>query len=113
MELEDGVDGAAVISSTRGHFWKVAARFKKVTCAVLAESQPVPFVTAFVNEALPEETRRSIEQALLDVAKQKELLSALETRDGFVPYRSEAAAKKRTENLGTESERYLAAVARS
>lgn len=95
MELEDGVDGAAVISSYARPLLEGCGTIQKGDLRILAESQPVPFVTAFVNEALPEETRRSIEQALLDVAKQKELLSALETRDGFVPYRSEAAAKKK------------------
>jgi len=95
MELEEGVDGAAVISSYARPLLEGCGTIQKGDLRIIAESQPVPFVTAFVNEALPEENRRSIEQALLNVAKQKELLSALETRDGFVPYRSEAAAKKK------------------
>ena len=95
MELEEEVDGAAVISSYARPLLEGCGTIQKGDLRVIAESEPVPFVTAFVNEALPEETRRSIEQALLKVAKDKELLSALETRDGFVPYRSEAAAKKK------------------
>jgi ABC-type phosphate/phosphonate transport system substrate-binding protein len=51
----------------------------------------VPFIVAFVNEKLPEATRTDIQKALLGIAKEKDLLTAMETKDGFV----ELPAKKK------------------
>ena len=52
---------------------------------MIGETDPVPFIVAFVNDKLPEAARDAIRKALLGVGQAKELCVALETKDGFVP----------------------------
>ncbi len=86
MEMQDGDPVAAVISSYAQPLLEGCGNIKKGDLRVVGESKPVPFITAFVNQAMPEATQAQIVAALADVELQADLLTALETGSGFVPW---------------------------
>jgi ABC-type phosphate/phosphonate transport system substrate-binding protein len=88
---KNGEKTAAVISSYAKPLLEGCGTVQKGDLRVVGETDPVPFIVAFVNEKLPEATRTDIQKALLGIGKEKELLTALETKDGFV----ELPAKKK------------------
>ena len=61
---------------------------------VIAETDPVPFITAFVNQASPFAARPGLSEALAEVAQHPDLLQALESRNGFVPPSPNLVEKK-------------------
>jgi ABC-type phosphate/phosphonate transport system substrate-binding protein len=67
---------------------------KKGDLRVVGTTAPVPFVTAFVNDKLPQADRDAIAKALLNVKDHPPLTTALETKHGFVAMPSTAAKKK-------------------
>lgn len=75
---------AAVISSYAKPLLEGCGTVQKGDLRVIGETDPVPFIVAFVNEKLPEATRTEIQKLLLGVGKDKDLLTALETKNGFV-----------------------------
>jgi ABC-type phosphate/phosphonate transport system substrate-binding protein len=77
--------GAAVISSYARPLLEGCGTVPKGSLRLVGQTEPVPFIEAFVNEQLPEADRNSLKAALLLVVSDKALLTALETRDGFVP----------------------------
>ena len=52
---------------------------------MVGETDPVPFITAFVSERLDSAQQQDVRAALLEVGKRAELLAALESLVGFVP----------------------------
>ncbi len=82
---------ATVISSYAQPLLEGCGTIQKGDLRVVGETDPVPFVVAFVNDALPETTRADIQKALLGMGAEKDLLTALETKNGFV----ELPAKKK------------------
>ncbi len=76
---------AAVISSYAQPLLEGCGTIKKGDLRVVARTEPVPFITAFVSESLPEQDVRTLKTTLLDVAKHPEVLEALESLIGFVP----------------------------
>ncbi len=84
MELDADTKAAAVISSYAEPLLAGCGTIEKGDLRVIGVSREVPFVTAFVNQQLPESTRKEITRALLSTGENKELLSALETAKGFV-----------------------------
>lgn len=52
---------------------------------VIGKTQPVPFVTLFVAENIPPEKEQKILKSLLGIKSNKNLLNAMESRDGFKP----------------------------
>ena len=79
-----GVKAATVISSYAKPLLEGCGTIKKGDLRVVGETDPVPFVAAFVNESLPAERRQAIAQALLAIGEEPKLLAALETKSGFV-----------------------------
>lgn len=59
---------------------------------ILGQTAPVPFITVFVSESVPASERAKLREALLAVRKNRRLLRALESRDGFVPLTHDARA---------------------
>jgi len=58
---------------------------------------PVPFVSAFVDSSLSPEVRRSITSALLSMNESPDMLKAMETKLGFLPYEvAESAQEKKS-----------------
>ena len=51
---------------------------------MVAETDPVPFVEAFVNEGLGKDLREVIVKAIMEVKEDVELCRILETKNGFV-----------------------------
>jgi ABC-type phosphate/phosphonate transport system substrate-binding protein/outer membrane protein assembly factor BamB len=84
IEWGDDEKAAAVISSYAAPLLEGCGTIKKGDLRVIGETDPVPFVTAFVTDRVDNVLRRQISDALLDVRNHKELLTALETLNGFV-----------------------------
>ncbi|MCX8090292.1 MAG: PQQ-binding-like beta-propeller repeat protein [Verrucomicrobiae bacterium] len=60
---------------------------------VIGQTEPVPFITVFVSNRVPLAEREKLREALLAVRKNRRLLRALESRDGFVPEPGGAPSK--------------------
>jgi len=87
---------ATAISSYARPLLEGCGTVKKGDLRVVGETDPVPFIVAFVNDALPEATRQAVREVLLAVGSDAGLRTALETKKGFValPETPEAAKKK-------------------
>lgn len=86
MELKADEKAVAVISSYAEPLLAGCGAVKKGDLRVIARSKPIPFITAFADGALSTAEQESIKTALLEVAEEVELLEALETEAGFVPF---------------------------
>jgi outer membrane protein assembly factor BamB/ABC-type phosphate/phosphonate transport system substrate-binding protein len=84
IEWGDSQKAAAVISSYAAPMLEGCGTIKKGDLRVVAETDPVPFITAFVTDRVDEALREQIRESLLDVGTQPELSVALETLVGFV-----------------------------
>lgn len=76
---------ATVISSYAQPLLEGCGTIQKGDLRVVGETEPVPFVVAFVNDKLPEGLRTDITKSLLSVGDDKDLCTALETKGGFLP----------------------------
>ena len=84
LELPAGQRGAAVISSYAKPLLEGCGTVPKGALRVVGETEPVPFVAAFVAAELPEELRTQIGAALASTAGEPLLCFALESKRGFV-----------------------------
>jgi ABC-type phosphate/phosphonate transport system substrate-binding protein len=94
LQLGPNVRAATVISSYAAPLLEGCGQVKKGDLRVVGTTAAVPFVAAFVNDALPQADRNIIGKALLQVKDHSPLLTALETKHGFVQVPSAAAKKK-------------------
>ncbi len=85
LELPQDTRTVAVISSYAQPLLEGCGTIKKGDLKVIGESDETPFITCFVNDRLPTDKKAAIQQALNDM-KSPEMLAALETQKGFVPY---------------------------
>jgi outer membrane protein assembly factor BamB len=76
---------AAVISSYAIRLLEGCGAIDKGTLRVVGNTDPVPFVTVFATDRLRPEAEQTLLDALRDVRRNRGLLTALESRDGFVP----------------------------
>ena len=83
--LPSDTKSAAVISSYALALLEGCGTVKKGDLRVIGETDTVPFITCFVSRALPNAQRQSVREALLAL-KDPALLTALESKSGFVPY---------------------------
>ena len=79
----------AVISSYAEPLLAGCGTIKKGDLKIIGKSEEVPFVAAFVDSNLPKEKTQMITEALLAM-KSPEMLTALETKNGFVEYSTKA-----------------------
>ena len=77
----------AVISSYAEPLLAGCGAVKKGALRVVGKSEDVPFISVFVNRELPSSESDAITRALLNM-KSPEMLTALETKKGFLAYRS-------------------------
>jgi ABC-type phosphate/phosphonate transport system substrate-binding protein len=91
LDLGAGVRAAAVISSYAKPLLEGCGTVKKGDLRVIGETKPVPFITAFVSDALPGAERDRLSDALLAAGTKPDLCSALETLLGFVPIAAQDA----------------------
>ncbi|HCS52719.1 PhnD/SsuA/transferrin family substrate-binding protein [Rubinisphaera sp.] len=85
---------AAVISSYAAPLLEGCGTIKKGDLRVIAQTESVPFVTAFVSESLNGELSEIIEQAILEAGQTPEILIALESLMGFVKIEQTEQVKK-------------------
>jgi ABC-type phosphate/phosphonate transport system substrate-binding protein len=90
---KEGTKSATIISSYAKPLLEGCGTVKKGDLRVIGETDPVPFVAAFVNEDLPSATREALASALAEVGRDKALCKALETKAGFVVEVGAAEAK--------------------
>jgi ABC-type phosphate/phosphonate transport system substrate-binding protein len=94
LQLGPDVRAATVISSYAAPLLEGCGHVKKGDLRILGTTAPVPFVTAFVNQKLPQADRDAIAKALLQIKEHPPLTTALETKNGFVELPSTTAKKK-------------------
>lgn len=95
LELsKQGEKVATVISSYAQPLLEGCGTIKKGDLKVVGETDPVPFVAAFVSDALSPGDRAIIRATLLGVGQSPALCTALESKAGFVPPPAAAAKKK-------------------
>jgi ABC-type phosphate/phosphonate transport system substrate-binding protein len=103
LELDADVKAAAVISSYAEPLLAGCGTIKKGDLRVIGVSEEVPFITAFAAQNLDSSVREALQAALLEVGEHAELLTALETGDGFVKYsepKDAASAQARAVEAG-------------
>ena len=93
IEWGETQNAAAVISSYAAPLLEGCGTINKGDLRVVAETKPVPFVTAFVNASLSAGEQKAIRKALLAVMDHPQLLLDLETLQGFVPLTDEYKAR--------------------
>jgi ABC-type phosphate/phosphonate transport system substrate-binding protein len=89
--------GAAVISSYARPLFEGCGTVPKGSLRLVGETEPVPFIEAFINQRLPLADREALTFALIKATNDPVLRIALETRDGFKPIEAkevEVAKKK-------------------
>ncbi len=94
-ELDAKGKFATVISSYAGPLLEGCGTIKKGDLKVIGESDSVPFVSAFVDSSLSPEVRQSITSALLSMNESPDMLKAMETKLGFLPYEVVESAQEK------------------
>ncbi len=95
LELPADVNAAAVISSYAEPLLEGCGSIKKGDLRVVGETEPVPFVTAFVSEDLTKKEQQEVMLSLTAAGTNPEILIGLETLAGFLPWEKTNAKKKR------------------
>ena len=85
LEFGKDVRAAAIISSYAKPLLQGCGTIKKGDLRVVAETKPVPFITAFSSGNITPTERRQLSSALMNVGHNPELCVALESLVGFVP----------------------------
>ena len=84
QENKTAVPMATVISTYAMPLLEGCGTVEKGSLRIVGQTEPVPFIAVFATAKLPAELDQPVTAALLSASKQSELLSALESRDGFV-----------------------------
>lgn len=96
IELGPEARAVAVISSYAEPLLEGCGTVQKGDLRVIAETEPIPFVSAFVPADLDPALREAVVNGLMEVQYDLEMLVALETRRGFVPPAEELLAEPET-----------------
>ncbi|HEX6963792.1 MAG TPA: PQQ-binding-like beta-propeller repeat protein [Lacipirellula sp.] len=106
LEWGDDVRGATVISSYAAPLLEGCGTIKKGDLRVIAETEPVPFITAFVTNKVAKPERKAIRKLLHASGENQKLKTALESLIGFIPleedYPHRKAAKKQAESAAAQ-----------
>lgn len=94
LEFDDNVHAAAVISSYAKPLLQGCGTIKKGDLRVVAETKPVPFITAFTGGKLQAGEQKTLTAALMNVVTEPELCQSLESLLGFVPFEDLDVANK-------------------
>lgn len=84
IDLGPGANAVAVISSYAQPLLEGCGTVKKGDLRVIAETEPLPFISAFVAADMDAETREAVVAGLMEVQYDLEMMVALESRSGFV-----------------------------
>lgn len=85
VELAPGAHAVAVISRYAVPLLEGCGTVKKGDLRVIAETEPVPFITAFVPDDMDAELREAVVAGLMETQYDIEMMIALESQGGFVP----------------------------
>ncbi|MCH9653922.1 MAG: phosphate/phosphite/phosphonate ABC transporter substrate-binding protein [Planctomycetes bacterium] len=94
LEFGKDVRAAAIISSYAKPLLQGCGTIKKGDLRVVAETKPVPFITAFASGNLTPTERRELTSTLMNVGQNPELCVALESLVGFVPPENSSQVSK-------------------
>ncbi|MEM9587775.1 MAG: PQQ-binding-like beta-propeller repeat protein [Planctomycetota bacterium] len=86
LAMPNDKQAAAVISSYAKPLLEGCGSIHKGELRVVGRSQPVPFITAFLNQSLSEELAESLNIALLTAGMDPRFREQMETLSGFVPW---------------------------
>lgn len=86
LEISDDTPQAAVISSYAEPLLLGCGNIKPGDLRVVASSDEIPFISAFVDSSLAKDVRSAIKKALMQSRANTELLAALQSKSGFVSY---------------------------
>ncbi len=88
VELPSNNKAVAVISSYAEKLLTGCGTVEQGALRAIGESESVPFISVFVNEQIDAVEAKAISESLFSIRESKELLEALESKNGFVAYRS-------------------------
>ncbi|MFK8113042.1 MAG: PhnD/SsuA/transferrin family substrate-binding protein [Rubripirellula sp.] len=88
LEIPNDVKAAAVISSYAEPLLEGCGSIDQGDLRVVGESQPVPFITAFVSEQMDAEAQEQLLVSLVTAGIKPEVLVGMETLAGFLPWDS-------------------------
>jgi ABC-type phosphate/phosphonate transport system substrate-binding protein/outer membrane protein assembly factor BamB len=100
LEENDRPD-AAVVSSYAMALLEGCGTIDKGDLRVIGRTKPVPFITVFATDAVNDDLADEIEAALMKAGKRQKLLTALESKGGFVAV---ARGGARTRPTGRDQE---------
>ena len=86
---------AAVISSYAQPLLEGCGTIKKGDLRVVAQTAPVPFVTAFFTDSLDSDEREKVRTAMDSIALEPLVLEALESLVGFIPVENSVPVEKK------------------
>lgn len=89
LEFDKDVRAAAVISSYAKPLLQGCGTIKKGDLRVVAETKPVPFISAFTGGNVNAAEQKQITTALMNVVTHPDLCQSLESLLGFVPFEQE------------------------
>jgi ABC-type phosphate/phosphonate transport system substrate-binding protein len=87
VEASDSTKVAAVISSYAEKLLTGCGTIEKGALRIIGESEEVPFISVFANDEITVSEAKSIVDCLCSLDESKEMLAALESKSGFVPYK--------------------------
>jgi outer membrane protein assembly factor BamB/ABC-type phosphate/phosphonate transport system substrate-binding protein len=87
---------AAVISSYAAALLEGCGTIEKGAIRVVGETQPVPFVAVYAAQKMDKDILKKITSALESVKKHSDLLTALESKSGFVLVKEVPTAEEKT-----------------
>ncbi len=93
LEFPESTRAAAVISSYAQPLLEGCGTIKKGDLRIVGETKPLHFVTAFVHDEVPSQVRGAVLKALLATGDDSDMLAALETGRGFVPFQESVEDK--------------------
>lgn len=91
LAMSDGESDAAVVSEFLPVLLEGCGKIEKGSARIVGETAPVPFIRVFATDAVDTKLEAEIAAALAAVAESPRLLTALESKSGFVS-RHRAAA---------------------
>jgi ABC-type phosphate/phosphonate transport system substrate-binding protein len=103
MAVGDEEKIAGVISNYALRLLEGCGNIQKGDLRVVGESKPVPFVTVFFNGNFCNSESAQLDEVFQDVELEAELLQALETGSGFVPW-VEPSAETSPQGVGQEAQ---------
>ncbi len=102
LELPQDVAAAAVISSYAQPLLEGCGSIKKGDLRVVGETEPVPFITAFVDEKMKKKDQQQLLLALVTAGTKPEILTGMETLAGFIPWEEDAGADSAKKKASAE-----------